>query len=458
MTLQHLTLPDYTLFDEPRLYFGAASNQAELDPRRGLIKHGPFDVNIGLVDRATPITVGVVSTSRGMSQLLKHLHNLNMPRNMRDRDRAGTNYPGFLPVYRRKLRIPDSVNSELARVLNLEQNLSFEGIVEAYYQAAVDLTLKLPKHSPVVLHVPEVFKDFFSIRTNEGRKDLRLAIKSRIIDTGICTQLLKDRSTNENAFDYCNTMWNLSLALYYKSAAAPWRIKPEIDDTCYVGVSFAIKQTGMLQEVLIGLAELFNSYGEGITISAIEDRDFRTDRGYHLSREKTRNLLSSAVGAYAQSVGKTPFRVVVHKSTAFLGDELAGAREALGEIPQVDLVHVETNSIVRLFTNGGYPPHRGTFLKLGENRGLLYTTGFVQLFGTYPGAHVPAPLEIHKHLGERPIETLAREVLTLAKMNWNSSNLMSRTPVTLKYADRIADVMKYRDVRKEKFFDFRLYV
>src|SRR5271157_2062976 len=115
MTLQHLTLPDYTLFDEPKLYFGAASNQAEFDPRRGLIENGPFDVNIGLVDKATPITVGVVSTSRGIGQLLSHLRNLNIPMNMRDRDRAGTNYPGFLHAYRRALRIPDTINSDLVR-------------------------------------------------------------------------------------------------------------------------------------------------------------------------------------------------------------------------------------------------------------------------------------------------------------------------------------------------------
>ncbi len=456
--MQHLTLPDYTLFDEPKLYFGAAVTQSEIDPRRGLVKNGPFDVNLGLVDKATPVTVGVVSTPQSIQLLLKHLLNLNSPKIMRERDRAGTNYPGFLSVYRRPLRIPEAIDSELVQVINLGQNLSFDRIVDAYYEASVELTKKLPKHSPVILHMPEVFKNFFSMNMPEGRKDLRLATKARVVDTGICTQLVRDRSTNMNSFDYCNTMWNLSLALYYKAAASPWRVRAEIDDTCYVGISFAIQRTGGRQEVLIGLAELFNSYGEGITISAIEDREFKTDRGYHLSREKMRNLLHSAVIAYSQSIGKTPFRVVVHKSTAFLGDELAGAQEALGEIPQVDLVHIQTSSIIRLFTNTGYPPQRGTFLKLSENRGLLYTTGVVQLFGTYPGAHIPAPLEIHKHLGERSIEVLACEVLALTKMNWNTSNLMSRTPVTLKYSDRIADVMKYRDVQSEKFLDFRLYV
>lgn len=460
MTLQPLTLPDYALLEEPKLHFGPDATQTESDPRRGLVRHGPLDINLGLIDKATPVTVGVVSVSNGVQTLLRHLHNLNSSRPKRENDRTGTDYPGFLPVYRRPLRLPESPNSELVHVLDLNtgRNLSFESIVDSYFDAAVDMAKKLPKNSPVVLHVPELLKDFFSVRTPEGRKDLRLAIKARVIDTGICTQLVKDRSTNAGAFDYTNTMWNLSLALYYKAAAVPWRIKPEIDETCYIGVSFAIKQTGGRQEVLIGLAELFNSYGEGITISAIEDRDFRTGRGYHLSHEKMRNLLSSAIDAYSQSLGRTPYRVVVHKSTAFLGDELAGAGEALGEIPQVDLVHVETGSILRLLTNTGFPPQRGTFLKLTEGRGLLYTTGVVPLYGTYPGAHIPAPLEIHKHQGERSIETLAAEVLTLAKMNWNTSNLMSRVPVTLRYSDRIADVMKYRDVRKEKFFDFRLYV
>ena len=53
--------------------------------------------------------------------------------------------------------------------------------------------------------------------------------------------------------------------------------------------------------------------------------------------------------------------------------------------------------------------------------------------------HIPAPLEIGSapptDMRERP-----KEILTLTKMNWNSSDGISRLPITLLFARRVGEL------------------
>jgi len=70
---------------------------------------------------------------------------------------------------------------------------------------------------------------------------------------------------------------------------------------------------------------------------------------------------------------------------------------------------------------GLYPPLRGTFLELEQNKFALYTRGSVEFFATYPGMYVPQALGIRS---KRPIRGrffLAQEILALTKMNWNNT-------------------------------------
>ena len=58
----------------------------------------------------------------------------------------------------------------------------------------------------------------------------------------------------------------------------------------------------------------------------------------------------------------------------------------------------------------------------------------------FPGAHIPAPLEIGS-AGPTDIEARSREILTLSKMNWNSSDGIARLPITLLFARRVGELM-----------------
>ena len=54
--------------------------------------------------------------------------------------------------------------------------------------------------------------------------------------------------------------------------------------------------------------------------------------------------------------------------------------------------------------------------------------------------HIPAPLEIGS-MGETDIRARAHEILALTKMNWNSSDGITRLPITLLFAKRVGELM-----------------
>ena len=111
------------------------------------------------------------------------------------------------------------------------------------------------------------------------------------------------------------------------------------------------------------------------------------------------------------------------------------------KIDVVDLIHVK-RSLTRLFREGSYPPLRGTFWKLQDSTGPLYLRGSVQFFETYPGMYVPRPLELFVASTETTMEQLAREMLSLSKLNWNNTQFDGGEPITVRAARRVGDILK----------------
>jgi len=87
-----------------------------------------------------------------------------------------------------------------------------------------------------------------------------------------------------------------------------------------------------------------------------------------------------------------------------------------------------------------YPPLRGTKFRLGD-RNYIYTKGTIPGRG-YPQAHVPRPLNVHKDVGDSTVDTLIDQVLLLTKMNWNSTNPDGDQPITLKFSERVGEIMR----------------
>jgi hypothetical protein len=53
-----------------------------------------------------------------------------------------------------------------------------------------------------------------------------------------------------------------------------------------------------------------------------------------------------------------------------------------------------------------------------------------------------APLQITDHVGDTPSSELLDEVLLLTKMNWNSARFAEQTPVTVRFAGQVGEILR----------------
>jgi len=72
---------------------------------------------------------------------------------------------------------------------------------------------------------------------------------------------------------------------------------------------------------------------------------------------------------------------------------------------------------------------------------IPYTTGFIPRIQTQLGLETPNPLEIEITRGTPDIEVVCRDILALTKLNYNTCLYGEGLPVTLRFADRIGEVL-----------------
>jgi hypothetical protein len=246
--------------------------------------------------------------------------------------------------------------------------------------------------------------------------------------------------------DEASRAWNLHVALYYKAGGVPWRLLRNPTDltTCYVGVSFYRNSDDTSLDTAV--AQIFNERGDGVIVRGGPARITGSDKQPHLNRVDACQLLLGALDAYRREHRTMPARVVLHKSSAFTADEIEGFEGGADErqIDTLEMAWITTSDGARLFRGGHQvPPLRGTMLGLSDRELVLYTTGSVEFYATYPGHYVPQPIGIRPTRPVRsPRETCA-ETLALTKMNWNQTRLDGQLPVTLRTANKVKAILRF---------------
>ena len=159
--------------------------------------------------------------------------------------------------------------------------------------------------------------------------------------------------------------------------------------------------------------------------------------------EHANELLARTLTRYSDILGQSPRRVVIHKTSRYWPDELAGLRAAASQVTgQVDLLALAGQSRFRAVPPSRYPPLRGTRVQIGQ-LDYLYTTGFVPALGEFHGMHVSAPVEVADHIGGDTGRTrLLQEILTLTKLNWNSAALSGKFPITIRFSQLVGDILR----------------
>lgn len=288
--------------------------------------------------------------------------------------------------------------------------------------------------------------------------NFRRALKASAMQHGKPIQIMR-RSTitgqKAQLQEKATRAWNFCTAMYYKADGVPWRLTGLAPDTCFVGIDFYVAPTSDEKlSVRSSVAQAFDHLGQGVVLRSEEPFEWdeiKQGRSPHMPTAVASKLIARTLKEYIRVREAPPRRVVVHKSSRFWGDEhpeyneLAGLYEGIESVAPrcyTDFLTLSQSGI-RLFRQGMYPPARGTFFSLAKQQHFVYTMGFVPYLDTYPGSYVPEPWEIIEHHGGSSPKELLREVLALTKMNVNNCSYADGRPITLSFSRKVGDVMKH---------------
>jgi hypothetical protein len=224
-------------------------------------------------------------------------------------------------------------------------------------------------------------------------------------------------------------------------------------------------------------SQVFDAEGSGLEFVAYDAHEVEIQRDNpYLSRTEMFRVMTRSMDLYRRRhAGRSPRRVMVHKTTEFKRDEVDGCMEALYLCEAVDLVQVVEDvgwRGVRIdkSRDGGrkgrpasYPVARGTLLALGPREALFWTHGSVMGIdsrGSYfqGGRSTPRPVRLVRHAGHGPWDDTARAALELSKMDWNNDALYDPLPVTMGYAKVLAGVVKRMPGLGASPYQFRFFM
>jgi hypothetical protein len=469
--------------DTPELEFGGVGTFK--DPKIGLKEAGPFDLRFGAA-QLRELRIGIVGPKEMNEKAKRWIVRCQgeIPTTMKN----FAQYPdfgGFEAIFRATLTCSEfwtyAISPDaLDKALKIKDNTDrFETVLELYNEG-LKWIAQLENNRPnlVICAIPENVLDACHhverlLTENEKRsikkakvnkatfqislfdeaseeeteedllyRDFRRALKAKAILTKIPIQigtdrLFEDRKDNQDA---ATRAWHFSVASYYKAGGIPWRMKSASIDTCFVGITFHQLKTNQRSVVKSCLAQAFSSDGEGFALRG-GDIPPNKDRSkvVHLSKSQAYELGVKIIEEYVYRTGLAPQKVVLHKSSQFNDDEEEGFRSAFRSIPIVELINLMSTPFF-LLKDSDYPTNRGTLCTVNEANSYLFLTGFIKELSTYPGPHIPRPIEI-KSNEQIDLYSAAKDILGLARMNWNTSSITSGQPVTLFFSRQVGGIL-----------------
>lgn len=319
---------------------------------------------------------------------------------------------------------------------------------------------------------PTLF-DIEDVEVYKYEKNFRRQLKARLLDHQIVTQLVRESTLAPYDFinakgepkrkleDAATVAWKLCSGSYYKSGGRPWQIANMRPGVCYVGLVYKRHEDGGSPRHSVCAAQMFLSDGEGVVFRGALGPWFHPDtKQYHLNSEAAARLVSTVLAEYKAKHGKEPLELFIHAKSSFNDDEWNGFTSACqGTATNVVGVQIaDAWDQLKLFRSGAYPVIRGTALIIGHNTGFLWTSGFVPRLSTYMGPDTPNPLQITIRRGRADLKIVMSDVLALTKINFNTCLFNDRSPVTIRFADAIGDILIAAPQESEPMLPFKFYI
>lgn len=490
--------------NEPVLEFRHGQDMAE--PHDGLSFFGPYDSDFPSHPRN--ISYALLGSPEGVELFSQWSHRIQSVIYPEGDRRLWPLFPGFEAAFasywpERPVHVAPIDSGKLAEaVSNLDHFKRTGGVVDLY----VDAIGKLQKHDEVLNVIVCVVPDIvyqncrpqsivtegvgYSISARIGRErgsgqldlldpynpqiytyspDFRRQIKARAMAYDIPIQIIRESTLRltpktdirqRGLTTLSDRAWNLGVALYYKAGGKPWRLKSAREGVCYIGIAYRRKDSTSKSQTACCAAQMFLDSGDGIVFMGEYGPWYSpVDNQFHITKGAAQRLLSGVLKTYKDLEGKPLKEVFLHCRSGIDAEEFEGYRSACP--PSIKLVGIrvrqERNSL-KLFREGSMPVIRGTYWRTHERSCYLWASGFKPRLGTYDGAEVPLPVRIDIQHGEADIRSVAMDILSLTKLNYNACRLGEAEPVTIRYSDQVGEILVSNPTVTHRSPKFKFYI
>jgi hypothetical protein len=289
--------------------------------------------------------------------------------------------------------------------------------------------------------------------------DFRRQLKARIMSYELPVQIVREstlditeqvRRGDKGTNPLSDRLWNLGTALFYKCGQKPWKTPWAREGVCYVGLAYRRSERDSRSACCA--AQMFLDSGDGIVfVGEFGPWYSEEKKEFHLKPEAAENLLRGTIETYQKQEGRPLNEIFLHARSGINKEEYKGFLNACPSGVHLVGIRVRKDRFgPRLFRHddhpeparrGKHPVLRGTFWQRTQRHGLLFTSGFKSRIGTYDGWEIPVPLSITIQHGDCDLLQVARDILGLTKLNYNTCQLGESQPITIKYSDRIGEIL-----------------
>jgi len=288
--------------------------------------------------------------------------------------------------------------------------------------------------------------------------DFRRQLKARMMPSEMPVQIVREstlaitdqvRNGEPGTNPLSDRLWNFGTALFYKSGLKPWKTPWAREGVCYVGLAYRQAER---KRTACCAAQMFLDSGDGIVFVGEFGPWYSAERKeFHLPPAAAEKLLRGTIETYQAQDGRPLREIFLHARSGIDKDEYEGFLKACPSGVGLTAIRVRKDrNGPRLYRydehpnvrrRGRHPIQRGIFWQRTKRHGLLFTTGFKPRIATYDGWETPVPLSITVQHGGADIVQVARDILGLTKLNYNTCQLGESQPITVKYSDRVGEIL-----------------
>lgn len=478
--------------EEPKLKF--AFNQSCEDVRDGLALFGPLEH-----PKIYGIRSGVIGTKRGLKIFEDYIDKIQKPiYNSKNITRPF--FPGFEAVFNCKWEainisfkevrdeeineaiLLDNNHTRTYEVVNLFVNKIIKALkndedrIDVWFVMVPDVIFQYCRPNSVLpkdllqrksvlkqsqamkfMTIPSLF-DEDNVAAEPYKYDAHFhdQLKARLLPYMITTQILRESTlawesfTNKFGKPLRNfekieghLAWTISTAAYYKAGGKPWKLSDIREGVCYLGLVYKQLERDKSVKNACCAAQMFLDSGDGTVFKGAVGPWYNPKKGeFHLRSKEAKALLTQAIKSYQEQMGEHPKEIFIHSKTKFNLEEWDAFKEVVPDGTNLVGVSIDTRPQIKLFKEeGAYPIMRGNAFVVNERSAFLWTIGFVPKIQTALSSEVPNPIFIEINKGFADIEQVLKDILALTKLNYNACIYADGIPVTLRFADKIGEIL-----------------